>query len=128
VSYGQSFCGRRLGGRFGGGGRGRGLSIGNSGFGGGNASGALGGEIGLCLRLGGLLGGAGCLLHRIRDRTALLAADGNLDGSLALGGDSFTLLDLVAAAIIALLTVIYIATIISDARKYAKIDPPKRMK
>jgi hypothetical protein len=60
--------------------------------------------------------------------TVLIAAPSLTTFCIALGGDSFTLLDLVAAAIIALLTVIYIATIISDARKYAKIDPPKRMK
>lgn len=60
--------------------------------------------------------------------TVLIAAPSLTTFCIALGGDSFTLLDLVAAAIIALLTVIYIATIVSDARKYAKIDPPKRMK
>ncbi|MBR1517071.1 MAG: CDP-alcohol phosphatidyltransferase family protein [Bacteroidales bacterium] len=39
-----------------------------------------------------------------------------------------TTLDIVALFIIVLLTVIYIASIISDARKYAAIDPPKKYK
>ena len=37
-----------------------------------------------------------------------------------------TSLDLLAVAIIVLLGVIYICTIISDSRKYARIDPPKK--
>lgn len=38
----------------------------------------------------------------------------------------FTLLDLLAITIIVLLAIIYICTIISDARKYSRIDPPHR--
>ena len=45
---------------------------------------------------------------------------------LMLGTHSSTLLDIVALAIIAILAIIYIATVISDARKYAHIDPPKK--
>lgn len=39
---------------------------------------------------------------------------------------SFTTLDIIAIAIIILLTFIYLFSIISDARKYSKIDPPKK--
>ncbi|MCR5444352.1 MAG: CDP-alcohol phosphatidyltransferase family protein [Bacteroidales bacterium] len=46
--------------------------------------------------------------------------------SVVVGSEEFSMLDFVAAIIITMLTAIYIATIISDARKYAKIDPPKK--
>ena len=38
----------------------------------------------------------------------------------------FTSLDLLAMVLIVALAVIYLCTIIGDARKYAKVDPPKR--
>ena len=46
--------------------------------------------------------------------------------TLTLGGRAYTTLDLVAIAIIVLLAVIYLATIIADARHYAKNDPQKK--
>lgn len=48
--------------------------------------------------------------------------------TLTLGGRAYTTLDLVAIAIIVLLAVIYLATIIADARHYAAIDPKKKTK
>lgn len=57
--------------------------------------------------------------------TMLIAVPALTTFGITIGGDCFSLLDIVAAVIIALLTVIYISTIVSDARKYAKIDPPK---
>ena len=48
--------------------------------------------------------------------------------TLTLCGRAYTTLDLVAIVIIALLAVIYLATIIADARYYAKIDPKKKTK
>lgn len=48
--------------------------------------------------------------------------------TLTLCGRAYTTLDLVAIVIIALLAVIYLATIIADARHYAKIDPKKKTK
>lgn len=48
--------------------------------------------------------------------------------TLTLGGRAYTTLDLVAIAIIVLLAVIYLATIIADARHYAAIDPKKETK
>ena len=38
----------------------------------------------------------------------------------------FSSLDLLALFLVALLSIIYISTIINDANKYAKLDPPKR--
>ena len=54
----------------------------------------------------------------------------SMTGMLSLGSHSVTLniLDYVGMAILALLTIIYLATIISDARKYAAIDPLKSIK
>ena len=48
--------------------------------------------------------------------------------TLTLGGRAYTTLDLVAIAIIVLLALIYLATIIADARHYAAIDPKKKTK
>ena len=48
--------------------------------------------------------------------------------TLTLGGRAYTTLDLVAIAIIVLLAVIYLATIVADARHYAAIDPKKKTK
>ncbi|MBR3828293.1 MAG: CDP-alcohol phosphatidyltransferase family protein [Bacteroidales bacterium] len=48
--------------------------------------------------------------------------------TLTLGSRAYTTLDLVAIAIIVLLAVIYLATIIADARHYAAIDPKKKTK
>lgn len=48
--------------------------------------------------------------------------------TLTLGRRAYTTLDLVAIAIIVLLAVIYLATIIADARHYAAIDPKKKTK
>ncbi len=48
--------------------------------------------------------------------------------TLPLGGRAYTTLDLMAIAIIVLLAVIYLATIIADARHYAAIDPKKKTK
>lgn len=48
--------------------------------------------------------------------------------TLTLGGRAYTTLDLVAIAIIVLLVVIYLVTIIADARHYAAIDPKKKTK
>ena len=38
------------------------------------------------------------------------------------------ILDYVGMTILALLIIIYLATIVGDARKYAAIDPPKSIK
>jgi len=48
--------------------------------------------------------------------------------TLILGGRAYTTLDLVAIAIIVLLAVIYLVTIIADARHYAAVDPKKKTK
>lgn len=48
--------------------------------------------------------------------------------TLTLCGRAYTTLDLVAIAIIVLLAVIYLATIVADARHYAAIDPKKKTK
>ncbi len=48
--------------------------------------------------------------------------------TLPLGGRAYTTLDLVAIAIIVMLAVIYLATIIADARHYAAVDPKKKTK
>lgn len=48
--------------------------------------------------------------------------------TLTFGSRAYTTLDLVAIAIIVLLAVIYLATIIADARHYAAIDPKKKTK
>ena len=48
--------------------------------------------------------------------------------TLTLGCRAYTTLDLVAIAIIVMLAVIYLATIIADARHYAAIDPKKKTK
>ena len=48
--------------------------------------------------------------------------------TLTLGGRAYTTLDLVAIAIIVLLAVIYLATIIADARHYAAVDPKMKTK
>ncbi len=53
-------------------------------------------------------------------------ADFTLQVRLAGMVGHFSSLDLLALFLVALLSVIYIITIISDARKYARIDPPKR--
>lgn len=54
----------------------------------------------------------------------------SMTGTLMLGGHCMTLhiLDYVGMAILALLIIIYLATIVGDARKYAAIDPPKSIK
>ncbi len=57
--------------------------------------------------------------------TVLIAFPALVSRTFTLCGSSLTTLDLVAILIIALLTVIYLATVISDARRYAKIDPMK---
>lgn len=48
--------------------------------------------------------------------------------TLPLGGRAYTTLDLMAIAIIVLLAVIYLATIVADARHYAAVDPKKKTK
>lgn len=48
--------------------------------------------------------------------------------TLTLGGRAYTTLDLVAIAIIVMLAVIYLATIVADARHYAAVDPKKKTK
>lgn len=48
--------------------------------------------------------------------------------TLTLGGRAYTTLDLMAIAIIVLLAVIYLATIVADARHYAAVDPKKKTK
>lgn len=48
--------------------------------------------------------------------------------TLTVGGRAYTTLDLVAIAIIVLLAVIYLATIVADARHYAAVDPKKKTK
>ena len=48
--------------------------------------------------------------------------------TLTLGGRAYTTLDLVAIVIIVLLAVIYLVTIIADARHYAAVDPKKKTK
>ena len=48
--------------------------------------------------------------------------------ALHLGGDMYTFLDLLTMLLIVALTAIYISTIVADARKYAKADPPKKAK
>lgn len=53
-------------------------------------------------------------------------ADFTLQVRLAGMTAHFSSLDLLALFLVALLSVIYIITIIGDARKYARIDPPKR--
>jgi len=53
-------------------------------------------------------------------------ADFTLQVRLAGMVGHFSSLDLLALFLVALLSAIYIITIISDARKYARIDPPKR--
>ena len=47
---------------------------------------------------------------------------------VSLAGHTFniTILDLLALLLVVLLSVIYVCTIVSDARKYAKEDPPKK--
>lgn len=46
--------------------------------------------------------------------------------AMNLAGEPCTLLDLLTLLLIAALTAIYVSTIVSDARKYAKVDPPKK--
>lgn len=58
--------------------------------------------------------------------TLLILFPGLLGFSLVLGGHAFSTLDLVAMVLIAILTVIYLVTIVADARHYAAIDPPKK--
>ena len=53
-------------------------------------------------------------------------ADFTLQVRLAGMVGHFSSLDLLALFLVALLSVIYIITIVSDAHKYARIDPPKR--
>lgn len=53
-------------------------------------------------------------------------ADFTLQVRLAGMVGHFSSLDLLALFLVALLSAIYIITIVSDARKYARIDPPKR--
>lgn len=48
--------------------------------------------------------------------------------TLPLGGRAYTTLDLMAIAIIVMLAVIYLATIVADARHYAAVDPKKKTK
>lgn len=48
--------------------------------------------------------------------------------TLTLGCRAYTTLDLVAIAIIVMLAVIYLATIVADARHYAAVDPKKKTK
>ena len=48
--------------------------------------------------------------------------------TLTLGGRAYTTLDLVALAIRVMLAVIYLATIIADARHYAAVDPKNKTK
>lgn len=56
----------------------------------------------------------------------LILFPGLLGFSLVLGGHAFSTLDLVAMVLIAILTVIYLVTIVADARHYAAIDPPRK--
>ncbi len=58
--------------------------------------------------------------------TLLILFPGLLGFSLVLGGHAFSTLDLVAMVLIAILTVIYLVTIVADARHYAAIDPPRK--
>lgn len=46
--------------------------------------------------------------------------------SLTLAGKEFSILDIIGAIIVLIITVIYLATIYSDAKYYAKIDPRKK--
>lgn len=46
--------------------------------------------------------------------------------SVAGHGGEFTMLDMLTFVIIALLTAIYISSVVSDARHYSRIDPPKK--
>ncbi len=57
--------------------------------------------------------------------TLLLALPALTSYRMTLGSHQATALDIVALAIIAILTIIYIVTVLSDASKYARIDPPK---
>jgi hypothetical protein len=58
--------------------------------------------------------------------TLLILFPGLLGFSLELCGHAFSTLDLVAMVLIAILTVIYLVTIVADARHYAAIDPPRK--
>ncbi len=56
--------------------------------------------------------------------TFLIAFPSLVSYTLTVGSHSFSTLDIIAIAIIIILTAIYVTTVLSDARKYAKIDSP----
>lgn len=58
--------------------------------------------------------------------TALIAFPSLAGGNFAIGAYRLSPLDPLAAVVVALLAVIYLYTIVSDARKYARLDPPKK--
>lgn len=58
--------------------------------------------------------------------TVLVASPSIAAAAYTILGFSLTLLDIVAIVVIALLACIYLITVISDARHYARIDPPHK--
>ena len=58
--------------------------------------------------------------------TVLIASPSLAAATYSILGFSLTLLDIIAVIVIALLAGIYLVTFISDARHYARIDPPHK--
>lgn len=58
--------------------------------------------------------------------TLLILFPGLLGFSLELCGHRFSTLDIVALVLIAMMSLIYLFTVLADARHYATIDPPKK--
>lgn len=58
--------------------------------------------------------------------TLLILFPGLLGFSAELCGHRFSTLDIVALVLIAMLTLIYLFTVLADVRHYASIDPPKK--
>lgn len=58
--------------------------------------------------------------------TLLILFPGLLEFSAELCGHPFSTLDIVALVLIAMLSLIYLFTVLADVRHYASIDPPKK--